>query len=132
MLFTSLSFLLFIATTFVLYYSIPPRFQKRLQWIVLLIASVFFYYLTGVGNLIYLGATIVTSYGAANLIARLNAATKPTGLDKTQAKAFKKTIKNKKLIILTACLLVNFGLLGFVKISETMNPDFLRILGISA
>jgi D-alanyl-lipoteichoic acid acyltransferase DltB (MBOAT superfamily) len=142
MLFTSFEFVLFLAVTFAAYYLIPPRAQKSLQWVVLLIASVFFYYLTGVTNLIYLGITIVTSFTGATFIERLNLAQatfikankakdESERLDKDGVKAYKKSNKNKRLALLTACLLLNFGMLGFVKISEVAVPDFLRILGIS-
>jgi D-alanyl-lipoteichoic acid acyltransferase DltB (MBOAT superfamily) len=120
---------MFIAAIFALYYLIPPRFQKHLQWVVLLIASGFFYYLTGVTNLLYLGFTIVTTYLTAVLIQRLANLPKPA--DKAEAKAFKKRCKRKRLLLLTLCLLVNFGLLAFVKVREVMFPDFLGILGIS-
>jgi D-alanyl-lipoteichoic acid acyltransferase DltB (MBOAT superfamily) len=129
LLFTSLEFLLFLAAIFAVYYLIPPRFQKHLQWVVLLIASGIFYYLTGVTNLAYLGLTIVTTYAAATLIQRINSRTKPD--DKESAKAFKKANKRQKMILLTICLLVNFGLLAFVKFSEVLVPEFLGILGIS-
>jgi D-alanyl-lipoteichoic acid acyltransferase DltB (MBOAT superfamily) len=122
MLFTSLEFLLFLSAVFAVYYLIPARFKKSCQWVLLLFASVFFYYLTGVGNLVYLGATIITTYVTAVLIQRQR---------NTQTKENKKANKRTRLTLLSVCLIVNFGMLAFVKFSEAFMPDFLRILGIS-
>ncbi|MCL1882035.1 MAG: MBOAT family protein [Oscillospiraceae bacterium] len=138
MLFTTVEFLIFLAILFIAYYLIPKRFKKTLQWKLLLIASVFFYYLTGVGNLIYLGITIVTTFIGALLIDWLNrrqfefiSANKakpedsPERLPKDALKAYKKVNKNKRLWVLVICLLLNFGMLTFVKVSP------FAILGIS-
>ncbi|MCL1832542.1 MAG: MBOAT family protein [Oscillospiraceae bacterium] len=128
MLFTSFEFIVFLCVVFAAYYLIPKRFKQSLQWVVLFLASVFFYYLTGVNNLIYLGTTITTAYAASMAIGRLNniqsefiaankAKPESERLSKDAVKAYKKANKNKRLILLTLCLLVNFGLLGFVKLS---------------
>lgn len=125
MAFTSFEFIMFFSAVFILYYTIP----RRLQWILLLIASGFFYYLTGISNLAYMGATIVTTYTAAALIQRLHNAQKrfleDKGLEKGEIKAYKSKNASRRLIILFLCLAVNFSLLGIVKVNA------IAVLGIS-
>ena len=58
MLFTSFEFVAFLACVLVLYYLIPVRFQ----WILLLVANVFFYARSGLYGLMFMGVTIVASY----------------------------------------------------------------------
>ncbi|MCL1904423.1 MAG: MBOAT family protein [Oscillospiraceae bacterium] len=155
MSFTSFEFMLFAGAVLVLYYVIPNKFKKSLQWKLLLIASVFFYYMTGLTNLLYMSATIVTTYLAALMINRLiNAQEKlvkdnvkqgispkdglcssggrilplnkaKQNLTKEELKAYKAKNKKKRFCILTLCLLINFGLLGIVKVTG------LAILGVS-
>ncbi|MCL1789406.1 MAG: MBOAT family protein [Oscillospiraceae bacterium] len=133
MTFTSFEFMLFSGVVLVLYYAIPPKLQKQLQWIVLLIASGFFYYLTGWLNPVYMSATIVTTYLASLFIGRflnkqerfLQKAKHESGFSKEEIKSYKKRNKNKRFLFLTVCLLINFGLLGVVKVTG------LAILGVS-
>ena len=135
MLFTSTDFMLFFAIVFALYYVIPPKLQQLLQWRLLLLASGFFYYMTGAENLIYIGITIVTTYVASLFIAKLqekqsaflksHKQNPDSTLSKAEIKAYKSKNNTTRLLLLTACLLVNFGLLGIVKVSG------LAVLGIS-
>ena len=50
MLFTSFEFVAFLACVLVLYYLIPVRFQ----WILLLVANVFFYARSGLYGLLFM------------------------------------------------------------------------------
>ncbi|MCL2071126.1 MAG: MBOAT family protein [Oscillospiraceae bacterium] len=137
MVFTSSEFILFLAAVFVLYYAIPPKRQKALQWKILLAASGFFYYMTGVSNLIYIGVTIVTTYSASLVIGKLldaqeqfvtkckNTPDIPKTETKAKIKAYKNQNNKKRLFLLTVCLLINFGLLGIIKV------NWLAILGAS-
>ncbi|MCL1866006.1 MAG: MBOAT family protein, partial [Oscillospiraceae bacterium] len=133
--FASFEFLSLFAVLFVVYYAIPPKLQKSLQWIVLLVVSGFFYYtfLSKPSDLAYIGGTIVSSYVFAVFIERLHVKqkrflaenkTNPT-LSKPEIKSYKEREKNKRLALLTTCLLLNFGLLGFIKVTG------LAIIGVS-
>ena len=64
MLFTSFEFVAFLACVLGLYYLIPVRFQ----WVLLLVANVFFYARSGLYGLLFMGVTIVTSYAAARIM----------------------------------------------------------------
>ena len=55
----SLPFLVFFTLTAVIYYLFP-----RLQWVVLLLASLVFYSLAGARTFLWLILTILTTYGA--------------------------------------------------------------------
>ena len=61
MIFTSLNFLIFFSIVFLVYYILPKKFQ----WIVLLIASIYFYISASVQYIFYvLFAAIITYSGA--------------------------------------------------------------------
>ena len=55
---TSTNFMLFIMVIFSTYFLILPRYQ----WIVLLLGSVYFYWLSSKEASIYIGVTIITVY----------------------------------------------------------------------
>ncbi|WP_034445543.1 MBOAT family O-acyltransferase [Butyrivibrio sp. AE2032] len=59
---TSFKFLCFFALVLIVYYTVPLLFKKKGQWMVLLLASVAYYLLSGNGLLILypLGASLVT------------------------------------------------------------------------
>lgn len=95
MIFTSYAFLLAVGLLFLLYYLVP----KRLQWKLLLLASVLFYWRAGHSYLIYIGITTSATYLAAQKIR--------TAQQKAQRKW-----------ILAVCLLVDIGLLAVLKYGD--------------
>ena len=117
MLFTSYSFIIFIAILFVLYYLIPKRFQ----WILLLIASYIFYAFAGVKFLLYILTTTVSTYIAARKIGELYdrqqeyLKEKKLELSREDKKLYKASIKAKQWRLLLFCLLLNFGILFVIK-----------------
>ena len=126
MSFTSLSFIIFMAVLVIVYYIIP----KKLQWILLLIASCGFYIYGGGKTILYLLFVAGTTYCAGLILSKLNE-------DK------KANIKKRKLVVLLLCL-INFGLLYIVKYlsftAEVINsiaktsltvPNLLMPVGIS-
>ena len=58
MLFTSVSFVIFVAAVLLMYYIVP----KKWQWIMLLCANVCFYLQAGVRGAIFMIATIISTY----------------------------------------------------------------------
>lgn len=102
MSFFSWEFLAFTAGALLLYYLLP----KKLQWLVLLALSLGFYCCAGWRGLIWLLFTAGTTWAAGLLLERLNA----------RAKADKSLSgKGKKRLVLTICLLLDFGLLYAMK-----------------
>ncbi len=117
MFFTSYEFLGFVAVLFLLYYLIPGKYQ----WMLLLAASYFFYFIAGADYLIYLAATTLTTWYAAVRIER-NADSQRAYLKehkKEMSAENKKEYKNRQKSIrvrwVLACLLINIGILAVTK-----------------
>ena len=131
MLFTSFEFVAFLACVLVLYYLIPVRFQ----WILLLVANVFFYACSGLYGLLFMGVTIVTSYAAARIMSAVQYHMDDTVKahkevwSKQERKAYKQQIKRKKRMIFIGCLLVNLGILAVLKYT---NFAIANVNGIAA
>lgn len=107
MLFNSFNFCIFFSITFILYYFLPPKFN----WILLLIASTFFYIYTGAITIIIPLVIILTTYICGIQI------------NKT------KHIKLKKLYFLSG-LFINIGLLVFFKYINFLIFTALKLLNI--
>ncbi len=118
MLFTSYAFIAFVLVLLVLYYAVPKRFQK----IVLFCGNVFFYFLSGWTNLIYLGVTILSTYTAGVLCGKNQSAQKEylkahkEDLDREAKKAFKAKEKNKRKLIIGLAIVLNVAILTVVKL----------------
>ena len=131
MLFTSFEFVAFLACVLVLYYLVPVRFQ----WILLLVANVFFYACSGLYGLLFMGVTIVTSYAAACMMSAVQSHTDDTVKvhkavwSKQERKAYKQQMKRKKRRIFIGCLLVNIGILAVLKYA---NFAIANVNGIAA
>ena len=114
MSFTSFHFALYTGIVLVLYYTIP----QPGQWVLLLLVSYGFYLYSGMGNLCYILLTTVSTYGAARVI------------DRIQAACDRKTAKRKSKKWLWLCLGLNFGLLAICKVRFTLE-NILLPMGIS-
>ncbi|MCR5686784.1 MAG: MBOAT family protein [Lachnospiraceae bacterium] len=117
MSFISVDFALFVTVALILYYVFP----KDYRWVILLIASYVFYGQSGTDNFIYIAVTTVSAYAAAALIeqmrGRAEAYIRDAGksLSKDDKKAYKQSAKKKQKIVLVLALLLNFGILAYVK-----------------
>ena len=117
MLFTSYSFLLFLILLFVIYYVFP----SKAQWVILLIASLIFYALNSPVYLIFIGITILTTYGAGILLDNSFVKEKAyikehkATLSKEEKKAYKRANKTKRRWLFWSCLVFNFGILAVTK-----------------
>ena len=113
----SAAFLAFFAALLVLYYTVPRRFQ----WKLLLTGNLFFYWFAGWQSFLYIGATTLTTYLTARKLDALSAqqeawlAQHKAGLSKEERKAWKAKGKAVRKHWLTACLVLNFGILAVVK-----------------
>lgn len=110
MLFNSLAFLLFFPIVLLLHWITP----KKYRWIVLLIASYFFYMSWNPYLVILILGTTIVSYGSAILI------------EKTQSLKLKK-------FILSICLIVCLGVLFFFKYFNFLSQsviDLLKLFGL--
>ena len=131
MRFTSLTFVLFCTATFTLYYLYP---NKKRQWVVLLAASYVFYLWAGLTYASYILITTATTYMAARWIERIAEQRKALlklhkeDWDKEQKKTLKKQAERKQRAVLLSVLLINFGILAFLKyyspVARLMNRLF--------
>jgi D-alanyl-lipoteichoic acid acyltransferase DltB (MBOAT superfamily) len=115
MFFTSYQFALLLLALFPLYFFAP---QKH-RWYVLLAGSLVFYAWANPLFLLYIGATIVSTFVLARKIGRLyarrDAALADPGQDRKQAKNQAKAAAWKWLLL---CLLINFGIMAVVKYTD--------------
>jgi alginate O-acetyltransferase complex protein AlgI len=116
-LFTSYSFAAFVLVLVIVYYLIPKKFQ----WMLLLGASYLFYFLVSPQYLIYISATTVSAFIAGRKIGVLGQK-QSVYLDKNkdtltrdEKKNYKTAVKARQRKWLIACLLLNFGILAFIK-----------------
>lgn len=109
MSFTSLSFPIFAAAAVAVYYLVP----KRMQWGVLLIASLAFYCTGGglsVGYVLYTAATV---YAAARFLGRFQAEKAASPAERKKEAAA--VCRRRSRLVCLAVILLNFGLLYFLK-----------------
>lgn len=118
MSYTSLNFAYFVAAVAAVYFLFPV---KKYQWTVLLAASYIFYLFTGFKFAAFLLTTTATTYVAALVIdniarkAKAELKTHKLDWDKTQKKAFKEQVGKKKRIIMLCTVVLNLGILAFLK-----------------
>ncbi len=114
---TSFPFLLFSAIVLLVYYLVPAR----VQWVVLLVASMGFYAAAGGWYLPFIGVTILSTFFVARLMARHAArdeayiAAHRSEWSKEERKAYKNKGKKRRFGMLCAGLVFNFGILGVLK-----------------
>lgn len=104
--FSSYAFFPFLAALFLVYYTVP----KSLQWVVLLCASYLFYAIADTRYLLFIGVTTLTAYGTSIILDKLH-----SGLIKARTPSCAKTLRIQQRRVLFLCLLLNFGLLAFLK-----------------
>ena len=113
----SLKFLALVSVVFIVYYLFP----KKYQWTVLLAASYFYYIFTCNKYVIYLAVTTVTTFIGALILqsvkekADFKLKAHKEDWNKDERKAFKKKTTGRKKLILVSVLLLNFGILAFLK-----------------
>lgn len=106
MAFTSAAFGLFVAAGLILYYLLP----KKARPYCLLLLSYGFYLTYGFSFLPYLLFTTLSTYGFARLIDK-----EPKSNAALDEKERKRKLAKRKKALCAACLVLNFGLLYFVK-----------------
>lgn len=117
MAFVSVTFLIFLLIVCVVYFLVP----KKYQWVWLLIASYTFYLFSGVKMLFFLLLTTVTTFYTGRILGKINsesksyvAANKET-LTREEKKEYKEIQTKKKRKVLALCLVLNLGILVFLK-----------------
>ena len=133
MTYTSLAFCFFVTILYIIYYLIPKKFQ----WTVLLAGSLFFYvYALGIHSLFIL-FTIITIYWGGITLHSLSEKTSLTVKlnkevwSKEEKKLFKKNQQRKQRLVLLLVLVLNFGILAFLKYFGPGIKGLILPLGIS-
>lgn len=132
MSYTSLKFAVFVCVTAAIYFLFPA---KKYKWTVLLTASYVFYLLAGYRYAVYILTTTVTTYFAALWLDSISEKAKATlaenksQWDREQKKAYKVKIKQHKRRIVTMTLVLNFGILGFLKYYNFFAGSLNDVLG---
>jgi D-alanyl-lipoteichoic acid acyltransferase DltB (MBOAT superfamily) len=123
----SYGFMIFVILLLIVYFAVPLKWQ----WVVLLVASMFFYICSDWKLAGYLGVTIVSQFFFAIKMDDLNNDLNCELLDVTdneKRQILKQKCKNKKKKYLWYSVLVNLGMLCFVKytnfIGENVNYIF--------
>lgn len=135
MLFTTLTFIGFVALALIIYYAIPKKYASY-RWIVLLVGNAVFYAFAGLKAFIYIGITIVSSYFAAVFMGRIYDAQNgylaehKAEMSREEKKTYKEQQKKKARKILVLALVLNFGLLAFLKYANFTIRNINAIIGL--
>lgn len=116
--YTTLNFLVFVLISMIVYFAFPV---KKYKWTVLLAASIGFYIIAGYKLAFYILFTSLSTYLIALWIERVSENSKKllkekkSEWDREQKKKYKNQIKTRKRLIMALCLVLNFGILAFLK-----------------
>ena len=118
MSYTSLKFMLFVGITALVYFLFP---KKKYQWVVLLAASYVFYLFAGYRYAAFILLTTLSVWGAALCVERIALSAKARlkehkdDWDKAAKKAFKARVQKRKRGVMLLAVILNLGLLAFLK-----------------
>ena len=118
MTYASVNFFAFVALTVLAYFALPLKKQK---WVVLLIASYIFYLFAGYKYVAFILFTTVSTYFISRWIDRLSRQSKEmlktnkTEWNRETKKQFKEKVKRNKRLVMALALILNFGILAFLK-----------------
>ncbi len=126
----SLQFVLFLAVLLAVYYALG-RFAKgplqRCQWVVLLVGSMGFYFASGWQNLFFILLTATSTWLVGLAFAKLDAQcvdARAQAEDRAEKKRLKAQYKRRKWYVLLAAMILNFGVLGYIKYWNTILAGF--------
>ena len=132
MSFTSFTFIAFLFAIVAVYYLVP----KKLQWLVLLIASYGFYLNTGADNLIFILFTTLFTYGSGLLMQKLRddnqKKIKELGdeVTKEQKREMKKVVAKKVRTLQVITVLINLGVLIVIKTADNVADGLNSLFGV--
>lgn len=132
MTYTSIKFILFVLATALIYFVLP---WKKFRWVVLLVASAIFYCLASYKYAVFILFTALSTLLIGLWLDDVNRKGKKLlkankgEWDREQKKAFKNKQKIKKRWIMALCLILNFGILAFLKYYNFFAGSLNDILG---
>ena len=132
MTYTSINFIFFVMVTALLYFALP---LKKHKWVVLLAASIFFYLLAGYKYAMFILFTAISTYLIGLWVDKISKNSKAV-LKKNKAewsreekKKYKNKIKVQKRLVMSLALVLNFGILAFLKYFNFFSGSLNDILG---
>lgn len=132
MLFTDASFIIGLVLLCIVYFIIP----KKYRWMLLLCASLLFYACAGIGYLLYIAATAMSTYFAAVQLDKMAAARQETltahksEWSRDEKKAFKESANKKRFRLLVLLLVFNFGILAVIKYGAFTVRNLNALIGL--
>ncbi len=130
--YTSVNFLFFVLATMLVYFLFP---KKNYRWTVLLAASIFFYLIAGYTYALYILFTAASTFLIGLWIERISRNSKKylkenkVSLSRDEKKKYKNKIKVEKRLVMTLALVLNFGILAFLKYYNFFAGSLNDILG---
>ena len=118
MSYVSINFIAFVALTVLAYFALP---LKKHKWVILLISSYVFYLFAGYKYVAFILFTTMSTYAIARWLDMISRRSKETlrtnkkEWDKATKKRFKSKTKRNKRLVMGLCLVLNFGILAFLK-----------------
>ena len=116
--YASINFIAFVTLTVLAYFALP---LKKHKWVILLISSYVFYLFAGYKYIAFIVFTTASTYGIALWLDRISRQSKETlqtnkkDWDRETKKQFKNKTKRNKRLVMALCLVLNFGILAFLK-----------------
>lgn len=134
MSYTTIEFFLFVGITLLAYFIFPA---KKYKWTVLLVASYVFYLFAGYKYAFFIVFTTLSTYGVALWIDKIIKKSKEVIKEKKkewsreEKKAYKNKIKIKKRLVMSLVLVINFGILAFLKYYNFFAGSLNDLLGFT-
>ena len=124
----SLKFAVFLAMIVLLYFVMP----KKVRWIVLLVGSYIYYFLSSQKLTIFLIITTISIYLSALAISKIDEKTKEKckGLDKNVKKELKQKASKNKKSVLVLTIIINIGILVFLKYGNFISENLNKLINV--
>ena len=124
----SIYFMAFVAAVCMVYFLLP----KKIKWAWLLLASYIYYFLSSKKLTIFLVITTISVYFITRAIHKINETTKLKceGKEKEEKKIIKNKAINKKKLLVFFAILINFGILAFLKYSNFISGNINKLNNI--
>ncbi|MBQ9043021.1 MAG: MBOAT family protein [Eggerthellaceae bacterium] len=122
MQFYTLAYVLFLVVALAAYYLVGRAFGKG-QWVVLLVASLSFYAFSGWQNFAFIGVTALSTWAGGLAFAHFEGQSKAArklAESRDEKKAIKRRFTRKKRWVLLAMLVLNFGILSYIKYVDVL------------
>ena len=114
----SLQFVSFLVLALIVYFMVGRTRLRSCQWVVLLVASLGFYLFSGWQNLFFIGVTALSVWLVGlrfDALDRLEGKLKRDAADRAEKREVKRRVKQRKWVFLLLVMVLNFGILSYVK-----------------